>query len=76
MRQFAVSIGALMNENRTFMAMARVPLPYSDSAFAPAISANTLRIDHGERHQADVERTNRAIEGTALDYRSLAAIMP
>lgn len=40
------------------------PLPYADTALAPAISAETLSYHHGKHHKAYVDKTNKAIEGT------------
>lgn len=40
------------------------PLPYPDSALDPAISAETLSYHHGKHHQAYIDKTNAAIEGT------------
>ncbi len=46
------------------MAFALSPLPYSDTALAPAVSAETLSFHHGKHHQAYIDKMNAAIEGT------------
>lgn len=48
------------------MAFEVTPLPYSDTALAPAISAETLSYHHGKHHKAYVDKTNAAIEGTDM----------
>lgn len=46
------------------MAFNLIELPYSDTALAPAISAETLSFHYGKHHQAYVDKMNAAIEGT------------
>ncbi len=46
------------------MSFKLTPLPYPDTALAPAISADTLSFHHGKHHQAYLDKTNAAIEGT------------
>lgn len=46
------------------MSFKLTPLPYPDSALDPAISAETLSYHHGKHHQAYIDKTNAAIEGT------------
>jgi Fe-Mn family superoxide dismutase len=48
------------------MAFELIPLPYDKEALAPAISAETLTFHHGKHHQAYIDKTNAAIEGTEL----------
>lgn len=57
------------------MAFALSPLPYPDTALAPAISAETLSFHHGKHHQTYVDKMNAAIEGTAHADASLEAII-
>ena len=45
------------------MAFKVTPLPYSDTALAPAISAETLSYHHGKHHKTYIDKTNAAIEG-------------
>ncbi|MEO1489460.1 MAG: superoxide dismutase [Pseudomonadota bacterium] len=46
------------------MAFNLINLPYSDTALAPAISAETLSFHYGKHHQAYIDKMNAAIEGT------------
>lgn len=46
------------------MSFKLTPLPYPDTALDPAISAETLSYHHGKHHQAYIDKTNAAIEGT------------
>lgn len=57
------------------MAFTLTPLPYADTALEPAISANTLSFHHAKHHQAYVDKTNAAIEGTELADKSLADVI-
>lgn len=47
------------------MSFELIPLPYSDDALAPAISAETLSFHHGKHHQAYIDKTNAAVDGDA-----------
>src|SRR5688500_8750597 len=51
------------------------PLPYSESALEPVISARTLQFHHGKHHKAYVEKLNELIRGTELEDRSLESII-
>ncbi len=57
------------------MAFELSPLPYPDTALAPAISAETLSYHHGKHHQAYVDKTNAAIEGTDHADKSLEDVI-
>ena len=57
------------------MAFALSPLPYPADALDPAVSADTLSFHHGKHHQAYVDKTNAAIEGTDHAEASLEAII-
>lgn len=46
------------------MAFQLIDLPYSDTALDPAVSAETLSYHHGKHHQAYIDKTNSAIDGT------------
>lgn len=46
-------------------------LPYAEDALAPAISAQTLNLHHGEHHQAYVEALNQLVAGTPFAGMSL-----
>lgn len=47
------------------------PLPYSDNALEPYISAQTLSFHYGKHHQAYVTNLNNLITGTAFENLSL-----
>ena len=57
------------------MAFTLMPLPYDPEAIAPAITAETFSYHHGKHHQAYVNKTNDAIEGTAHADKSLEDIV-
>ena len=53
------------------MAFKLIDLPYASDALAPAVSAETLSYHHGKHHQAYIDKTNAAIDGTDLADKSL-----
>lgn len=57
------------------MAFDLIPLPYDDTALAPAVSAETLSFHHGKHHKTYVDKTNAAIEGTDLADKSLEEVI-
>ncbi|MEE4538145.1 MAG: superoxide dismutase [Erythrobacter sp.] len=57
------------------MAFNLIDLPYDDTALAPAISAETLSYHHGKHHQAYIDKTNAAIEGTDHADAALEAVV-
>ena len=57
------------------MAFEVTKLPYASDALAPAITAETLSFHHGKHHQAYVDKTNKAIEGTDHADKSLKEII-
>ncbi len=57
------------------MAFKLIDLPYADTALSPAVSAETLSYHHGKHHQAYIDKTNKAIEGTAHADKSLEDIV-
>jgi Fe-Mn family superoxide dismutase len=57
------------------MAFEVTPLPYSDTALEPAISAETLSFHHGKHHKAYVDKTNAAIAGTDMADDELETIV-
>jgi Fe-Mn family superoxide dismutase len=57
------------------MAFKLIDLPYDKEALAPAISAETLSYHHGKHHQAYIDKTNAAIDGTANDGKSLIEVI-
>lgn len=57
------------------MTFALTPLPYPDTVLSPAVSADTLSYHHGKHHQAYIDKTNKAIEGTDHADKSLEDII-
>jgi Fe-Mn family superoxide dismutase len=57
------------------MAFALIDLPYPDSALDPAISAQTLSFHYGKHHQAYIDKTNAAIDGTEHADASLESVI-
>jgi len=57
------------------MAFKLIDLPYASDALAPAVSAETLSYHHGKHHQAYIDKTNAAIEGTDLADKPLEAVV-
>lgn len=57
------------------MSISLLPLPYAQDALAPLISKQTLEFHHGKHHQAYIDKTNAAIEGTDLAGSSLEEIV-
>ena len=57
------------------MAFELMPLPYDDTALAPAISAETLSYHHGKHHKAYIDKTNAAIEGTDMAGDDLETVI-
>jgi superoxide dismutase, Fe-Mn family len=57
------------------MSISLTPLPYADTALAPAISAETLGLHHGGHHRTYVDTVNAATKGGPLAGADLAAII-
>ncbi|MCB2047379.1 MAG: superoxide dismutase [Novosphingobium sp.] len=57
------------------MTISLMKLPYESDALAPHISAETLSFHYGKHHQAYVDKTNAAIEGTDLADAALEKIV-
>ncbi|GGY53659.1 superoxide dismutase [Parvularcula lutaonensis] len=57
------------------MAVSLPPLPYERDALAPHISRDTLDYHYGKHHQAYVDKTNAAIEGTDMADDDLVTIV-
>jgi len=57
------------------MAFELIDLPYADDALDPAVSAETLSYHHGKHHQAYIDKTNKAIEGTDHEDKSLKEVV-
>lgn len=51
------------------------PLPYSDSALSPVISAETIGFHYGKHHKAYVDNLNKFIAGTELSALTLEEII-
>lgn len=57
------------------MAIELPPLPWSNDALAPHISAETIEYHYGKHHAGYVKKLNAAIEGTNLANKSLEEIV-
>ncbi len=57
------------------MAITLIALPYAQDALEPHISAQTLDLHHGAHHHDYVEKTNKAIAGTAYERSKLNEIV-
>ncbi len=57
------------------MAITLPDLPYGKGDLAPHISEDTLNFHYGKHHQAYVDKTNQAIDGTKLADASLEEIV-
>jgi Fe-Mn family superoxide dismutase len=57
------------------MPIALIPLPYPDTALAPAISATTLQTHHDRHHRTYVDNVNAATKGGKHAMASLADII-
>ncbi len=51
------------------------PLPYSEDALEPVISARTVAIHHGKHHKTYVDTLNELVAGTPFESQSLEAII-
>jgi Fe-Mn family superoxide dismutase len=51
------------------------PLPYSEDALDPVISARTMSFHYGKHHRANVDNLNKLIEGTDFMNQSLEQII-
>src|ERR1700730_3813839 len=62
-------LGDSMAIETTSSSLGLPPLPYSENALEPIISATTLSFHHGKHHRSYVETLNKLIAGTELaDY--------
>ena len=57
------------------MAFKLIELPYSESALDPAISSETISYHYGKHHQAYIDKTNSAIEGTDHENKTLKEVI-
>ena len=57
------------------MAFTLAPLPYEFDALEPHIDARTMEIHHDKHHAAYTNNLNAAIEGTALEGKSIEEIL-
>ena len=57
------------------MAFELPSLPYAEDALEPHIDARTMGIHHGKHHAGYTDKLNAAIAGTALDGKSIEAIL-
>ncbi len=51
------------------------PLPYSNDALSPFLSAETLEIHHGKHHKTYVDKLNTLVKGTPFENSSLEEIV-
>ena len=57
------------------MAFKLPSLPYAADALEPHIDAKTMEIHHGKHHNGYTTKLNAAIEGTALEGKSIEEIL-
>jgi len=57
------------------MAFKLIDLPYAKDALDPVISSDTINYHYGKHHQAYVDKTNKAIEGTAHAGKSMIEVI-
>jgi Fe-Mn family superoxide dismutase len=57
------------------MAFTLPDLPYAHNALEPSIDAKTMEVHHGKHHAGYTSKLNAAIEGTALDGKSIEDIL-
>lgn len=57
------------------MAFELPKLPYAFDALEPNIDAKTMEIHHGKHHAAYTNNLNNAVAGTALEEKSIEAIL-
>ena len=57
------------------MAYTLPELPYAFDALEPHIDARTMEIHHGKHHNAYVTKVNDAIAGTALESKTIEALV-
>ncbi|MBL19620.1 MAG: superoxide dismutase [Flavobacteriaceae bacterium] len=57
------------------MAFKLPKLPYAADALEPHIDAKTMEIHHGKHHNGYTAKLNAAIEGTALESKSIEEIL-
>ncbi|MDP2312093.1 MAG: superoxide dismutase [Pseudomonadota bacterium] len=77
------AIGALATRSFSVLAadpaaagpLTLAPLPYADTALAPAISQNTLSFHYGKHHKAYVDNGNKALAGSPLASQPIAEIL-
>ena len=60
---------------KTAKSLSLPPLPYSEDALAPVISARTLTFHHGKHHKAYVDKVNELVQGTEFEGQTLERII-
>lgn len=70
-----IATGGLSRAVRAAMQIALPPLPYSENALEPVISANTLGFHYGKHHRAYVDNLNKLIPGTEFADATLEQIV-
>lgn len=51
------------------------PLPYSEHALAPVISAKTIAVHYGKHHQAYLDNLNKLLSGSGFEEKTLEEII-
>jgi Fe-Mn family superoxide dismutase len=57
------------------MAYSLPQLPYAYDALEPSIDARTMEIHHTKHHQAYIDKVNAAVQGTALENKSIEELI-
>src|SRR5690348_17344227 len=57
------------------MTIALPPLPYAKNALEPYVSARTLEFHHDAHHKAYVDTTNKLIQGTPDEGKSIEVLV-
>ncbi|CAG0962971.1 Superoxide dismutase [Fe] [Gammaproteobacteria bacterium] len=70
-----IATGGFSRAVRAAMQIALPPLPYSENALEPVISANTLGFHYGKHHRSYVDNLNRLIPGTDFADATLEQII-
>jgi Fe-Mn family superoxide dismutase len=64
-----------LSQNQGTMAFVLPDLPYAFNALEPHIDARTMEIHHGKHHAGYTNNLNAAIQGTALEVKTIEEIL-